>query len=101
MMYHYHKCTCSVTISCLLLDQQVQKEKRDDLMAEIELLKQQHAAVVAAKPSLHVSASGSRAASSQGQAAASPGRLRSPLKSSTSSSRKASTVKLLVASAKS
>jgi hypothetical protein len=88
-----------MTITVSAAGPQVQKEKRDDIMAEIELLKQQHAAIVAANPSLNVSASGSRAASSPGQtAAASAGRLRSPLKSSSS---KASSVKLLVASAKS
>lgn len=65
-------------------------------MAEIEVLKQQHAALTANMlPS--VSASGSRGASPlQAASAASPGRLRSPLKSSSS---KAGSVKLLVASA--
>lgn len=73
---------------------QAQKEKRDDLMAEIELLKQQHAAIVSS--SLSVSASGSRGSSPLHTAAASPGRLKSPLKNSSS---KAGSVKLLVASA--
>lgn len=76
---------------CIL---QAQKEKRDDLMAEIELLKQQHAAIVSS--SLSVSAAGSRGSSPLHTTAASPGRLKSPLKNSSS---KAGSVKLLVASA--
>lgn len=67
-------------------------------MAEIEILKQQHAALVSTM-SPGASLAGSRGASPlQAASAASPGRLRSPLKSSSSSS-KAGSVKLLVASA--
>jgi hypothetical protein len=76
---------------------QTQKEKRDDLMAEIELLNQKHAAAIASVPAL-VSASGSRGTSPLHAAAATPGRPKSPLKHSSSGSSKAGAVKLLVAS---
>lgn len=81
-----------VGVCCRPPTPQAQREKRDDLMAEIELLKQQHAAVMSTTVSVSVSATGSRGASPLHTA----GRLKSPLKNSSS---KAGSVKLLVASA--
>lgn len=81
-----------------MLTSQVQKEKRDDLMAELEVLKQQHAAAVAECAS---TSGGSRSGMPVAMHAAAviahpPGKLHSPSSRSTSS--KAGSIGLQVGS---